>query len=668
MSQAGDTIQIHSPPSGSSALELCSQYPPIEHTIQHDLTIQGVGSKPAVFCSKDDQLLFHIIHGTVTITNLQFNQGRILTHNSTVHIHKCVFKNDAGIFAMNLYSLRKRSENDKYSIILPTLLAILYNPTKYHYSCHYTTLNITDTQWEMDLDSTHIFIDALLDEGIQVMCFSSIVSISRSYIANRRVHIHAVETLHVHIEDTTFKETANGRFNLGGLVIEIFPYLRDPSITVENCLFDSIHYEDIFAEISFTVQEKAAAIQIMMTMKDVGADEEVQEKYMAPQKAKAKDYLNESRQDLFSEDGETLLNKFEKLNLQELRYAVNILNCTFRNNSRALSLVFDEEYRLSLMIYKSVFLNNSHLMTGGSVFIEGASYVHIIDSLFINNTAGYSGWFESSFPHPMKIKKFSNFTIDRFEITGQRVSFWYTGPDEKHSSGFESDVGYVEFKGEGGAIYVASGYCELVNTKFSGNEAYGYGGSVSSAAPAHISIKDSYLETAVNPHIHSFNGELIDSRGSLILDNVLFIARTSGMRGSNAGLVSHNTDATHDTAYVTNFTVLCPNNSILNIFNASGSVFSDDDEKGAYLGYNKLQYTCVPCAYGNYSLLNGYIHLPHIENMSVEVDDEVILNPELVARAINYTDVTCYKCPYGGVCNGTVIPLVAKPNYWGSRR
>ncbi len=495
-----------------------------------------------------------------------------------------------------------------------------------------------------------MLIDVLHQEGIQVVCAEADIVLDGLYLANRRVHVQALMQLHLHARHTEFHGTPRGRHHLGGLIVEIFQFLPFPRIIVENCTFESLQFETILSEVSSIVSFTAATLVVQMLPKDITKNAENDLKDMIQSKGFNLDGYTDFTN--FLNASSTLDRKkvFRQLEIDYgYSYLLNITNSSFKNNNKALSIAFDVRHlMITAGIFHTAFIGNQFVMEGGALSTKGVSYMNIKDCNFTNNTAGWNTPIDiEPFRQAMLVSKGQKIYVSKYSVPGDRLNIWIQT--------YGDDVMYsVELVGEGGAIFSNESYCEIYNTVFYGNRAYRYGGSLFVKDTSHISIFDSYLETSEQPY-DVVDGHLLYSNGQLTLTNVTFKALRAVSHGSFAGTVTHLPMQSSITSWVSNFSVECPYNSRLDMFNSTGLLAGGGKRSITYKEFNSLKYTCIQCVYGNYTLLHGYYSLANISAM----------DRDRGLSMTNYTDVACNDCAYGGVCQGGIV---AKANYWGVRQ
>ena len=622
LSQAGDVIYLIAKGTESSPMEICTELP-----IKHDLTIEGIKGVPNIRCSAEVPTVFRIQGGTVKMKNLRLISGIIQTNDASLIVEKCTFEDDAGIFGMTIPAMIKhKNESSIYSLIFILETVRQAFPGEHYDACYNTNIQIIQCQWNQKAIVYPVYLDMMMQEGVQVICKRVNMTIDNTYLADRRIYIAALTELHLGIYDSEFEGKAGGTEYMGGLLIETYPSLPNPDVTVENCIFKNLQFKDIAHEVAWNYLFAAAAVTIkvfpqdffeinsylphpLQTYYDMFNSEVLQiEIFWYGTESNNRTHLNEE---------EMLIDYFQNTNDSYNEYNFIISNTTFKNNTRSFSVVYDPKmYRPSLLLHQDEFLDNRAVTDGGAVHLSGLSKIEISECDFERNSAG------ANVQPPvvatntnLSLVKSFHFIVLEYSIIGDRFQVKYEMEDSDFISGYEVNVGSRELSGEGGAIYVDNSYCEISDTTFRDNFAYKYGGTVYGTRSAHVA-KYNCLVNNREDH-DSMDGTVLKTYGTLIMINNSFTVGHA--RDNFASTINHYTDLDQATVWVSNITLSCPKNSRLYMFNVSGDMFSDEDETENSLGYKKLKYTCSPCSSGNYSLRSGNLFVPVVATITTKV-------------------------------------------------
>ena len=622
LSQAGDVIYLIAEGTENSPMEICTELP-----IKHDLTIEGIKGVPNIRCSAEVRTVFRIQGGTVKLKNLRLISGIIQTNDASLIVEKCTFEDDAGIFGMTIPAMIKhKNESSIHSLIFILETVRQAFPGEHDDACYNTNIQIIQCQWNQKTIVYPVYLDLMVQEGVQVICKRVNITVDNTYVADRRIYIAALTELHLGIHDSEFEGKAGGAKYMGGLLIETFPSLPNPDVTVENFIFKNLQFEDIAHEVARNYLYAAAAVTIKVLPKDFfDVDSHLPYPLQAYYDMFNSEvvqteivwYRIESNKKTHLNEEEMLIDYFQNTNNTYNEYNFIISNTTFKNNTRSFSVVYDPKvYRPSLLLYQNQFLDNRAVTDGGAVYISGLSEVKIFECDFARNSAG------ANVQPPiiatntnLSLAKSFHFIVLEYSIIGDRFQVKYEMEDSSFISGYEVNIGSRELSGEGGAIHVNNSYCEISDTRFRDNFAYKYGGTIYGTRSAHVAM-DNCLVNNTEDH-ESMDGTVLKTYGTLIMINIS--VTVSQAPDNFASAINHFTDLDQATVWVSNITLRCPKNSKLYIFNVSGDMFSDEDETENSLGYKKLTYTCSPCPSGDYSLRSGYVFIPIVATITSKV-------------------------------------------------
>ena len=299
-------------------------------------------------------------------------------------------------------------------------------------------------------------------------------------------------------------------------------------------------------------------------------------------------------------------------------------NCYFVNNSRAVTSRVTSH--LNLNFDDCVFENNRAQGHGAAILMT------ISEGDTINKLTGLTGLFENL--PAFGLSGTDELNIRRSRFVGNRA--------EK----FDPSVQSLLFEGAytlgfGGAIYIDTMNLYVADCAFHDNSAEDTGGSIYSGPATVALIVDTILENSPEGR-HAKDGDLLYATGSLSLSAVFFRMLSADSR---VPLLTFDGEdlASAQFAQLETIDVLCPAGHQLILQNSTGA---------ALTAFQHVRYSCSPCSEGFYSLDMG--HLSLISGLSLSFT---------FLMEMNYTNVTCRKCPYGGYCrDGTVHALLG---FWG---
>ena len=629
MSQSGDVVKVIATGTEYSSLELCSLIP-----VTQDLVIEGILGTPVINCTDDEfPTVFMIQSGEVKLKNLRISAGIVQTNGATLIVENSTFDEDAGIFAMTTFMMYYyKYEPALYSTIYLMEYIRLAMPYQFpNYACYATNITLINCNWTRRTKQVPAYLDMYLLEGLQVQCKEVNVNIDSTNFDDRNVYLSALSDLHVDITNSQFEGREEGLLHTGGILIETFPSLPDPDITVENCTFKHLRFQSRAYEAAWNYVYTVAALTIKVfpeTHYMVSMDlaklydnftEDVLD-YEAALKGKIDNsmtYIN----------GLRLVDVMEGTDYSQENCNIKIINSTFYNNDRAISVKYTpQRYRPSLIISGSTFQNNSAMLDGGAIHVSGLSYMRIVASKFVENSAGE----DEQVIYTNKNVDFDMFKTFKFIILHYAIKectfqMWYEDDTE---TAFVSR----ELTGEGGAIYVDNTFCETHDSEFYDNFASKYGGSIFGTISSHVGVFTSKVYNTKDRD--SFDGTILKTYGTLMLiDSSFYITQASQKQAST---INHFTEETQATVWVSNITIQCPENAQLYSFNVTGDWFSDTTQESDVIACKKLRYSCIPCPSGSYSLRSGYISVP---DMSTNVSKVTSLN-----ISFEYTSVKEVLC------------------------
>ena len=615
LSRTGDIIQIAATGTEDSPLDICSLSP-----IRHDLAIEGTLETPTIQCN-ENPTVFTIQNSTVKIRNIRIAEGLILTSNADLVVEDFIFLEDARVYGMSVSSLFKHAYYPAYNSTKHMIQSLIYASKGYlehDEVCRSTNITMKNCKWNSQRPHGHVYIDNFREEGFQVICKKVYMSVEDTEFAEKTVYVMAVTDLNVSFYSSKFKGREQGANYMGGLLIETHPLLSDIDVTIDNCTFENLKFNEILFEIALQHDDLTAALNFRSLRNESfysNASAEFDElQGILKNNSQSTEHLNWKK----NVDKSLLFEGFEGKDYNKNGYNIKIVNSIFENNSRAISFVYETDivHRPSAQISSCKFHNNSVVLGGGAIFASGLIFLDIDFCEFTNNSAGAD-------IHPEQ--KFENFNymlakhffliIHEYSVSGDSFKIKYEAKDKDLESIKEKRIGTVELTGEGGAIFLRDIYCEIHQSVFKNNFAYKYGGSIFGSATSHVGVYNSVINKSEG--IQSLDGNIFRTFGTMMLKNDTFTIGQQSPDTSN--IINHFTDADKERVWVSNITLKCPNNTQLLAVNTSGDVFSDEGEREDALGFKNLAYSCVPCAWGNYSLRSGFIDVPDVNTLTSKV-------------------------------------------------
>ena len=612
LSRTGDIIQIAATGTEDSSLDICSDSP-----IRHDLAIEGTLGTPTIQCNENLNV-FTIQNSTVKIRNLRIAEGLILTSNANLVLEDCIFLEDARIYGMSKYSVEVHEYYNSTKHMIQSLINASKGYLEHDEVCHSTNITMKNCKWISKQPHGHIYVDISREEGFQVICKKVYIFVENTEFAEKTVYVMAVTDLNVSFYSSEFKGREQGANYMGGLLIETHPLLSDIDVTIDNCTFKNLKFNQILFEIAFQHDDLTAALNFKSLRNESFYSQTHVEfnefRGIIKNNSQNTEHLNWKK----NVDKSSLFEGFEGKDYNKNGYNIKIVNSIFENNSRAISFVYETDivYRPSAQILNCKFHNNSVVFGGGAIFASGLIFRDIDCCEFTNNSAGADIHPEQKFENfNYMLAKHFYLIILEYSVFGDSFKIKYEVKDEDFESGKEKGIGTAELTGEGGAIFLRDIYCEVHHSVFKNNFAYKYGGSIFGSATSHVGVYNSVFNKSEGTQ--SFDGSIFRTFGTMMLKNDTFTIDQQSPDTSN--IINHFTDADKDRVWVSNITLMCPKNTQLLAVNTSGDMFSDEGEREDVLGFKKLAYSCVPCAWGNYSLRFGFIDVPDVNTLTSKV-------------------------------------------------
>ena len=234
----------------------------------------------------------------------------------------------------------------------------------------------------------------MLEEGVQIICKKVLFIAEHTQFSDRRVYMSGLTELSVMVSNSIFEGRDQGEKCIGGLMIETFPSLPNPSVTVENCIFKNLRFEDMAREIAWNYFYHAAAFTVKVCpMEFLGTELDLPGYYENFSRDVIQSEISSfgipDNSMTFLNNEYRLVDHYQYANTTVIEFNFKILNSTFEKNHQAFSAVYDPlTYRPSVLISNSRFRKNIVVLDGGAIQLSGLSYVKITSCEFVKNSAG----------------------------------------------------------------------------------------------------------------------------------------------------------------------------------------------------------------------------------------------------------------------------------------
>ena len=571
-----------------------------------------------ITCLEKDEpenVVFMFENADIFISHVVFDNESILGTNSNLTIRDSTFRNSQ-IYLMdkeilNNYSQRNFTRKSLDARMLEA--ANGNNETNRPLQCSAVILSLQDVEWDYgnNDDTTNVFLDSLIKDGIQAICHNVSIDIVDSMLADKQVFVYAVTSLDFKFIRSTFVGLEDGRNLHGGIKLNSFV---SPSVLIEDSSISTLLFSNFFYAI-FSAQQYITAVVYLRILAGMS--------YKAPDPIPG----------------------------------CTIRNTNFTGNFRALNFEPNPNIRYSCHVTGSNFVSNHVLTDGGAVVISGdvesLFKMTFTDCYFEENQAGSQ---ELDFPEefPIKIHQSPGITITSFEETEEESLKIYMELQFEDGSEPVEEFVFLDVSGSGGALFVGTGSVHVANSRFVGNTAAMYGGAIHVVIHGELKVSDTvFYSPDFDQELE--DGTLMSSFGKrFILENVELNQVSS--YASEASVFFHEKDGYADTAEIVNISILCPINSQINSHNVSLEILkgTSGDDNSPYLTYKELWYDCLSCEIDTYSLDGGYFQYTAYPNYQTS---------QTYNHQIIYDQIDCHDCSFGGYCaDGNIYPKV---HHWG---
>ena len=481
--QSSDRLLLVPSQSNMTSYSFCASQP-----IRHDLTIEGVSDGHVIITCREDMtqhlqnLIFIFENANIEINHITFTNGSILGTNATnLNITNSLFRNSE-IFLMdrtffNLYS----NPNFTLKELDKEMTEAAHGRNQTTNQCSSVNLSLQYVEWDYGNhdNEREIFLDSLIQDGIQVICRNVRIDIADSELADKQLFIYSIDSLDFKFRGSSFVGLTEGRLLQGGIKLNSFV---SPSIMLENSSISGLLFSDFFLAI-FSAQQYITAAMYLRILDSI------------PQKSLG----------------------------QNLSSNCTIRNTIFEGNFRALNFQPHPGIVYTCHVTGTTFSRNHVLTDGGAIVVNGNGEslfdLRFTDCYFEENQAGSQ---ELDFPEdfPIKIHHNPGIVITSFEETEEESLKIYMELHYEAGSNPVKEFVFLDVSGSGGAVFVGTGSVHVADSLFVGNSAAMYGGAIHVVIHGALRVSDSVLYSPDYDQ-ELEDGTLISSFGrSFILENV----------------------------------------------------------------------------------------------------------------------------------------------------
>ena len=345
---------------------------------------------------------------------------------------------------------------------------------------------------------------------------------------------------------------------------------------------------------------------------------------------------------------------------------IQIINCTFTENFRAIVYVSgDDKIVVNMKINDTFFGNNEIDYDGGAIAVYSLLSkiaMTITHCSFYDNKAGVRPFDTPISNLNVPIAHYGDLTILDYEFSTHDRTKLVIGTTSNNVT--RRQVKDLRSSASGGALYLTNVHLRLYGCTFEGNSASEKGGSILLSKDALAVVNNTQFVTDSDDR-RTVDGLVLTSYSRKFYGTGIDISVQTKMDKSTT-IFSHLSGSEQGTIYLTSIKVTCPVNNQLNVETTSASVIDltqNDEAKSQYLTYKNVKYSCQPCQAGHYMLEYGVYGIEQwTPNMTINRAVGIYENPDQT-HVITDPNFQCHPCPWGGICNGTVK---AKPNHWGT--
>ena len=304
--------------------------------------------------------------------------------------------------------------------------------------------------------------------------------------------------------------------------------------------------------------------------------------------------------------------------------SVNLLNCTFLRNTRALTVQISSHAKVNII--DSSFAENMAQGGGGALWVTLGRINRALDIFNID-------------------------ILQLFGLNNNRVTVTVSHCLFANNTAITDAI--LQNPGRGGAIFSdATVELTVFACTFTNNSARLLGGSIYTGPQGSVVLSNSRFTSSDNSE-HALLGHILYIQGFVYISNITLVAAVTT---TDIPLLSYlgNAKLGNSFALIKSMNFSCPASHSVKLENASHPF--------VYYGFEHLHYSCVSCPYGTYSTEKGE-YWTEAEVSNVEFGHRSIINSTTVTnRQTSLTHVECKACPYGGFCQHG---LKSRRNFWG---
>ena len=662
-------IELVTRVGANNVFEYCTN-----ETIYGNVTIKTYGQQSAVIACEADvtlehavkgkrkimiqtNILFLLTEGTYHFDHIYFNNGGIILWNGQVTMTKCVFNNTRTyLMGTDIFTLYMEKRVTRFEMLLdiPSFIFGEFSNgmekswDRFH--CNFTSITYDNVTWLEHAQHTFMTVDTVYSNSILGVCRRIKVDILNSYLADRIVWLHGLDTLCMQMQFSSFIGLPSGQILQGGLKLysACSMYMR-----IEDCEFSQLRFSDLLQVIGANDRKSIQQLETAaLSIKTIRLP--FLEKYGMCAKEDSKQCH------LFFPE-------------------IIIMNTEFKQNMGGLSLMltptggkYKNNFPDSVLIRNCSFIRNEVIKHGAGIFVNTDDKIRlsIQNSVFKDNHAGVLPFQtpvifldEKIFEEPI-ILRVADYKIATESLI---ILHTYRYTDDKNMT---TPI-HLNIQGSGGAIYLSDFNCfksrllyelnvEIIETVFINNSANTGAGCLYVGMGSQVLAIDNTFTGSIQQ-----TQAVIESKGEIkfirnnftIVNNV---RKAAALVTKDISLSDINFD--------------CPTNNQITILNTSHTITQGIWQKdGQYLRYTSLSYKCWPCPFGKYSLEYGFIK--HTVSggpiyITAKLDrhkpTHVIPPPPRIfakyTHNIVHHNIKCRPCPYGALCRGLIQ---SKLNYWG---
>ena len=217
----------------------------------------------------------------------------------------------------------------------------------------------------------------------------------------------------------------------------------------------------------------------------------------------------------------------------------------------------------------------------------------------------------------------------------------------------------ISLVGKGGAVRVQKGHASFYNCTFTNNTARLLGGSIFVDRKSTATVELSHFENTRETSMHSMQGDVLYSSGSVRLSdvNVEVVAAHD-----HVSILRHGGD--YWSMNVESMWFRCPLGHRLVMMNTTSHKIERETGLMRSHKLDQLYYYCQTCGNNQYSVDQGYLNYTvteaNAEYYTLMINGEEPFQSHPVS--FRFGNITCRDCPYGARCEGKLNVIA---NFWG---